>query len=295
MDHTSPLLDKLGDFLGRARNARAKAEPGGLLPKIVDVLIDKGDASTKPDLTSILHDLFSLNKLDLPLEAIKEGDFKKEFAKTATDVLTSILASAGSPGLAIASKAAIKILRSRIEACGVDKKSSVVRGLAVKPDGHGQDVILYFVEEDEQGFPKLPEVDGSTMLALGVLQTGFQNWAVKLSLVANMVTKQEEANLIVSGSDMGQNTTVLARTEIGPPKGRQLRMVFNTAKKFTSDEFESNVAHEFGHALGVVHEDVVQDGSQVMNSQLVGVTQPQGPTPKSTDLGAAIFKGWRPA
>ena len=109
-----------------------------------------------------------------------------------------------------------------------------------------------------------------------------------------MVTKHEDANLIVSGADLGQNTTILARTEIGPPKGRQLRMVFNLSKPFTSDAFESNVAHEFGHALGVVHEDVVQDGTQVMNSMLLGVKEPQGPG-KNTDLGAAIFMGWRPA
>ena len=293
MDHRAPLVEKLSDFLARATNASDKAAPGGLLPKIADALLGSGNAGAKTEIVGILRDLFSLNQLDLPLDAIKESDFKQEFATKAGDVLSLILAGAGSPGLALASKVAIKILKSRIEACGADKNSSVVRGLPVKPDDHGQDVILYYVE-DKNGIPVLPKVDGSEMLALGILQAGFQNWASRLNLVANMVTKQEEANLIVSGADLGANTTILARTEIGPPKGRQLRMVFNLSKPFTSDEFESNVAHEFGHALGIMHEDVVQDGTQVMNSQLVGVKEPQGPG-KDTDLGAAIFKGWRPA
>jgi hypothetical protein len=294
MDHTSPFREKIDNLLERTLNASAKAEPGGLLPKLARELIGGSDASLAPDLVSILQELFAQQKLDLPLAALKAKDFKPEFASLASTVLSEMLTTAGQPGLALASKAAIKLLKSRIDACGVLRSMKSVPGPGVKRT-NGQDVILYLVarENDSVGNAVLPEVNGSKPLAFGLLQRGFINWAKRLDLVVNMVSEQKDANLLVTGAHLGANSTVLARTEIGPPQGRQLRMVFNLDKKDLSpDMFVSNVAHEFGHALGIVHEDVVQDGLQVMNSMLLGVKNPQGPGGR-TDLQAAIFHGWR--
>jgi len=290
MDHTSPLREKIDNLLERTLNASTKAEPGGLFPKLARELIGGGDASLAPDLVSILQDLFAQQKLDLPLAALKAKDFKPEFASLASTVLGSMLTTAGQPGLALASKAAIKLLKSRIDACGVLPSMKSVPGPGVKRE-NGQDVILYFVESDGDN-AMLPEVNGNKALAFGLLQKGFMKWATRLDLIVNP-EDQKNANLLVTGAHLGANSAVLARTEIGPPQGRQLRMVFNLDKKdFTPDLFVSNVAHEFGHALGIVHEDVVQDGLQVMNSTLLGVSNPQGPGGR-TDLQAAIFHGWR--
>jgi hypothetical protein len=291
MDHTSPFREKIDNLLERTLNASTKAEPGGLLPKLARELIGGGDASLAPDLVAILQELFAQQKLDLPLAALKAKDFKPEFASLASTVLSSILTASGQPGLASASKAAIKLLKSKIDACGVLPNMKSVPGPGVKQQS-GQDVILYFVESDSDGNALLPEVSGSKTLGFGLLQKGFMNWGRKLDLVVNPAD-QKDANLLVTGAHLGANSAVLARTEIGPPQGRQLRMVFNLDKKdLTPDQFESNVAHEFGHALGIIHEAVVQDGSQVMNSMLLGVKKPQGPGGR-TDLQAAVFQGWR--
>jgi hypothetical protein len=291
MDHRSAFREKIDHLLERTLNASAKAEPGGLLPRLARELLAGGDAALEPDLVAILQELFTQQKLDLPLAALKAKDFKPEFANLAATALGSVLAGAGQPGLALASKAAIKLLKSRIDACGVLPNIRSVPGPPVKQQ-HGQDVILYFVESDASGNAILPEVNGSKTLGFGLLQKGFMNWGRKLDLVVN-AADQEDANLLVTGAHLGAASAVLARTEIGPPQGRQLRMVFNLDKTDLSPEmFESNVAHEFGHALGIVHEAVVQDGTQVMNAMLLGVRKPQGPGPR-TDLQAAVAQGWR--
>jgi hypothetical protein len=294
MDHKSPFRDKINDLLERTLNASTKAEPGGLLPKIAKELIGGGDAAVTNDLVSVLQELFAQQKLDLPLAALKAKDFKPEFANLASTALTEILTSAGHPGLAVASKAAVKLLKSRIDGCGVLRNHKSLPGPGVKQE-NGQDVILYFVEMDNTpaGNALLPEVNGSKTLGFGLLQKGFMNWGRKLDLVVNLTSNQQDANLLVTGAHLGKNSSVLARTEIGPPQGRQLRMVFNLDKTdLTPDLFESNVAHEFGHALGIVHEAVVQDGTQVMHAMLLGVKKPQGPGGRS-DLDAAVFQGWR--
>jgi hypothetical protein len=298
LDHNSSLADKFGDLLARTRNAIKKSEAGGLIPRIAQEFLGGGDAGNAPELVSILRDLFTDNKLNLPLDSDSAGDFKPEFATQAKNVLSGILTAAGKPGLAFATREAIDILKKRIAACGADPNSTHVPGLPVEVE-HDQDVILYFVERDGQKNPILPEVEGSTKIAFGTLQRGFLQWAMRLDMVVRLTTQHELANLIVTGENLGENTSILARTDIGPPHGRQLRMVFNTAKKFTRDLFESNVAHEFGHALGIFHEDVVQDDTQVMNSMLLGVKEPLPPDtppntpPRMTDLGAAIFRGWK--
>jgi len=290
VDNTTPFRDKINSLLERTLNASKKAESGGLLPRIAKELI--GDANLSPELVPILQELFAQEKLNLPLNADKADDFKPEFASHAASILSGVLTAAGQPGLALASRAAIDLLKSRIDACGVVPAAKAVNGLPVKQE-NGQDVILYFVESDSAGNPLLPEVNGSAMLAFGLLQRGFMHWAKRLELVVNMETDQKAANLLVTGAHLGANSSVLARTEIGPPQGRQLRMVFNLDKKnLTPELFTSNAAHEFGHALGIVHEAVVQDGSQVMNGTLLGVTKPQGPGGR-TDLQAAVFQGWR--
>jgi len=287
MNHQSLPGEKFRAFLNRTINANSKAEIGGLFPKIAESLIGGGDASKKGDVTAILRDLFALEKLDLPLDANKEGDFNDGFVTQASALLSGILTKAGRPELAIASTAGIELLRKFIESsCGQDTTAEKVSGLPVD-NKNGVDFILYFVESKDRQ-PNLPLVDGSRMTALEVLEKGFKNWSRRLKLIVNMEAEQDKANLIVTSADLGKNSSVLARTEIGPPRGQQLRMVFNESKTFTRDEFESNVAHEFGHLLGVFHEDVdVNDQLLVMHGTLLGVKQPQ-----DADLNAAAARGW---
>src|SRR5687768_13449781 len=124
MNHNSPLLEKVGDLLARTRNAMRKADAGGLIPRIAQELIAGGDAANSPELVSILRDLFAGNKLNLPLNADTAGDFKPEFASHAKDVLSGILTAAGQPGLALASRTAIDILKKKIDACGADRNAT---------------------------------------------------------------------------------------------------------------------------------------------------------------------------
>lgn len=291
MNNQSPLPAKINHLLERVVDASNKASAGGILPKLAQDLIGSGDLKLVPALTAVLQELFVQGKLDLPQGAATANHVTPAVVNQATAALSAALTAAGHPGLAAVSAAAIDLLKSKISSCGVLTNTPQIPGPGVGID-HDQDVILYFVEFDNNRDAILPPVKGSKALAYGLLQRGFINWATRLNLIVNRVSNHQEANLVVTGAHMG-NGPVLARTEIGPPQGRQLRMVFNLDKTdLSADEFESNVAHEFGHALGIVHEDVRQDGTQVMNDTLLGVKDPQGPGEK-TDLQAAQFYGWR--
>lgn len=289
MDSKSPLEEKKDGLISRIRNSIEKSKSGGILPEIARKILG---SDAQPDVVdsvaSVLGDLFSIGDLKLPLEAIKKEQYKDEFGTQARDVLATILAASGHPALALASSEALKIIKGRIDECGARVTDQPVKGPSVRTNADGADVVLYFVEKDGS-VENLPEVDGDRAKAAGALDQAFANWASNLDMEVSRVFDHSKANLIVTGFDFGTSTTMLAKTDIGPPRGIQLRMIFNTAKKFTRDQFISNAGHEFGHALGVFHEDVDQgDRSLIMHGTNLGVTDPQ-----DADVDAAVRRGWK--
>jgi hypothetical protein len=207
-------------------------------------------------------------------ELIKTGDFAP-VGKKVTDALVDKLEDSieqfqkNAPGILavdrILGRKAIKRLLTR-EGCGVTSRRPTDPGPAsprpdpLSPVPH---VILYKIIS-------LPRIGlhGTFDESFGLLNAAFAAWQVHLNLKVDVTDKQENANLVISTDQLkGAPVNYLALTDIGPPNGRQLRMVFDVAESWDADTFRSCAAHEFGHALGVWHKDVPQQG-QLMNDTL---------------------------
>ena len=207
-------------------------------------------------------------------ELIRGGEFTLD-GKKVTDALVNKLEDAieqfqkNSPGILavdrILGRKAIKRLFTR-RGCGgttrrpTDPGPAMPRPDPLSPVPH---VILYKIVT-------LPRIGlhGTFDESFGLLNAAFASWQVHLHLKVDVTEKQENANLVVSADQLqGAPPNFIALTDIGPPNGRQLRMVFDVAESWDADTFRSCAAHEFGHALGVRHRDVPQEG-QLMNDSL---------------------------
>jgi hypothetical protein len=136
----------------------------------------------------------------------------------------------------------------------------------------------------------LPPIEGSPFLARSKLKQGFENWEGVLNVDITRTPDRTKANLLVTGKDFGPEVddSVLALTDIGPPHGVQIRMVFDTAERsLTREQFVALAAHELGHALGIKHAEV-PGNAHLMSDTLSTVTEPD-----AADMAAAERHNWK--
>lgn len=288
-------VDQAARVFQRFENAAKKKPLLGRISEKLVAMAAGGDASTSPAdkelVLAALQRLVAEGILDLPLDAVSEIDFQSSFLETAQSALSSVLVNLKHPefaGILALSVPAIKLINNSFNRCGSTTKGNPPPGPDIKVED-GQPVVVYFVEEDANGSPLLPKVDGSPKTARKLLMTGFQRWAGVLNLGLDRTDDPAEANLFVTGRDFGREVpdSVLALTDIGPPRGVQLRMVFDTAEAYSSrDQFIAVAAHELGHALGIHHSDVASSGD-LMSPFLSQITEPG-----DADKRAAQKLGW---
>lgn len=295
---SEPIQTKVDDLVRLVLDADAK-DSGGLFKKISEELVGANNGAVVNELSKVLKGLQIIGKLDLPVAPTTSSQFKTEFALTAKQVLHDILLAHGQPGLSLASDLAMDIvMKSAHIECGAGKTvdaqgqsiAQTIEGPAITRDPSDRDVIFYFIEEDGSGEPKLPPIGGDRVRARGALRRAFTKWGKVLKIATVPVPQQERSHLLITGARLGSSSSLLARTDIGPPRGQQLRMLFNLDKtNLTEEQFVANVSHEFGHALGISHRDVDQNNeSLVMHGTNLGVS-----VPTSADIAAAVSKGWR--
>lgn len=296
LNATDSIKTKVGDFQQIIDDAEAKLS-GGLFEAISKELVGPNNPIVG-DLSKVLKGLQVIGKLKLPAGPTTGSQLTAQHALLAKQVLHEILVVHGQPGLSIASDLAMDlVMKSAHTECGAGKTvdasgqsvAQTINGPDISRDTSDRDLIFYYIEEDDDGVPKLPPINGSPKLARSSLRRAFTRWARSLMISTVPVANQNEAHLLITGASYS-DPTLLARTDIGPPRGQQLRMVFNLNKTdFTEERFIANVSHEFGHALGISHRDVDQsDESLVMHGTNLGVGDPT-----DTDIAAAVSKGWR--
>jgi hypothetical protein len=131
---------------------------------------------------------------------------------------------------------------------------------------NGRHVIVYWLEEDENGMPKLPAIDGDPRHARSLLQSAFFAWKGKLRIDVAAAAEPENANLIITGKDLRTygDGDVVALMDMGSPYGRKLRIIFDLSKEdLTKSQFQAVVAHWLGHILGIRRQDVEETGDLI--------------------------------
>jgi len=271
--------------------------PGGklaLLERLATTLLDKGvnDPPAKDNLLKALKRLAVDGKFKLPDGNVADNQLSG-LATLAQNAIKVALAGSGVPQLALISElsaGAIKFINNSFDQCGGNDVSNPPPGPPVELK-NGRHVIVFWVEEDENGLPMLPAVGGDPRFARSRLVRAFESWEVRLKMDVTRTDDRTAANLIVSGRTFGSEVddSVLALTDIGPPNGTQVRMIFDLAEiHLSKDDFEACAAHEFGHAIGIKHADVSQSQPlQLMNGTISAIREPQ-----DDDLAAAVRKGW---
>jgi len=127
------------------------------------------------------------------------------------------------------------------------------------------------------------KIDGIPFGFIDPLIDAFNSWCRHLNLEVRHTREIADANLVVSFDQLiGAPDNYLAVTDIGPPNGRQLRMVLDATKTWEEDSFRACAAHEFGHVLGLTHDDARHVG-QLMNDSL----DKRVMVPGSVDIEAA--------
>jgi Matrixin len=263
-----------------------------LLDRVATALTAKGsnDIASKDNLAKALKRLLVDGKLHLPESAVPDAELPPLLGQ-ATAAIKAALAASGQPHLALLgelSAGAIKFINNSFDRCGGNDISNPPPGPELG-NNNGKPVIVFWLEEDENGLPVLPAVAGDPRFARTRLMLAFEHWQGRLNLDITQTDDRSKANLIVTGRTFGAEVddSVLALTDIGPPRGVQLRMVFDLAETtLTKDQFEATASHELGHALGIHHRDV-PEASQLMSPMLSDIVAPQ-----EGDLRAAVAKGW---
>jgi len=101
-------------------------------------------------------------------------------------------------------------------------------------------------------------------------------WAQVCNIVIKIESNNKKnANVIVSTEKLGQGPTVLGMGQIGPPGNRQLTLQYEALHTFDLDTFLTTTAHEFGHVLGIKHEDVGGKGQLMFGFKQSGIAEPQ--------------------
>lgn len=280
------------------------ADKKKILAKIAKELIRRNaglSTESEGTVSKALERLFAENSLQLPdLAKPDDAAIKKDFVSLAENAIKIALFASGQPALMAAGPlgaAGIRWLADKFNRCGGIERGDPAAGPVITQDAHGRHVIRYFVEEDANGEPLLPKVEGSAELARSILELAFGSWEMFFKLDIVRTADPADANLLVTGrvfDNTEVDSSVVALTDIGPPGGLsgrkpvQLRMVYDLGETFeTRVEFEAAAAHEMGHVLGVRHRDIADPANQLMNGTLHGVT-----IPRRQDLDAATRKGW---
>lgn len=146
------------------------------------------------------------------------------------------------------------------------------------PDLHA---IRYFIVDNI-----FPKVDGLNAAQTEfVFEEALDSWQRICNFVRKRSPVIEEANVVVSVESLNLGSDVLGVGDIGPPGKNQLRLRFEKNRHFTASVFLATAAHEFGHCLGIRHEDMSGPGA-LMNPRLQdGILEP-----KAQDIAAAKLK-----
>lgn len=268
-----------------------------LLDKIADSLVGQGggDLADRDNLLKAIKRLAVDGKFTLPEGNVPANQIGG-LATLAQGAIKLVLSNSGIPQLALidaVSAGAIKFINNSFDQCGGNDVANPPAGPPIEVK-NGRHVVVYYLEEGENKLPQLPAVGGDPRFARTRLTRAFEHWEARLKMDVTQTDDHTAANLIISGRTFGSeiDDSVLALTDIGPPNGTQIRMIFDLAEiHLTKDDFEACAAHEFGHAIGIRHADVSQSQPlQLMNATLGTVKEPQ--KDENGDLAAAVRKGW---
>lgn len=249
------------------------------------------DVAGKENITKALLNL-AANRL-LPLPSGGDIDSLVNTASSALDLFLEKSERSDLVGANNISARAIKLLNKKlkVDPCGGNTKGNPPPG----PDlaqRNGRHVVVYYLEFDENELPRLPKIKGDSRFAQSRLKPAFDAWEGELKLDVVTTDNPEQANLLITGRTFGSEVaafggeSVLALTDVGPPNGQQLRMVFDLAEDdLTMSQFQATAAHEFGHALGVKHAFVDKTGD-LMSPMLSQIS-----TPSADDINAAVKHG----
>jgi matrixin len=133
--------------------------------------------------------------------------------------------------------------------CGVTERRPTDRG--PQSDTLGPRLIRVKVED-------LPRLGAFRRYShsLDVLLASIETWTRHLDLEVRTTFDSADANVVVSCDELfGLPKNHVALTDLGPPNGRQLRVIFDASKPWTDESFQSCAIHEFGHILGIRHSD----------------------------------------
>jgi hypothetical protein len=268
---TKPLIEKM------ARKLLKKYQSGGIASDPSGDLIP-----TEGELIDGLTQLLKEKKLDLGA-ATEADEYKDALLDIVRDTVLNLQKDSGNQLVTdgILGRRMLKWIRERRN-CGVTDQRPLAPGPPLGKDSKGRHVIRYFIEEEtlpdgSKGF-KLPRLGtaGSTNFALFHLSIALESWFMFLNLEVSQTGDPANANLIITTELLPASApdNYLALTDIGPPQRGQLRLTFDKAESWTSDLFQACAAHEFGHALGIRHQDVRQP-RQLMNDTLSDIKEPQ--------------------
>ena len=266
-----------------------------VLDGVVDLLLEGRGAelASKADLFRVLKRLHADGDLPVQVKTLNAGN-KRLLTAAANKAIDVALTSAG---LGVLAGPAKRLSAKAISKIGARIHSDCVSSDMFDPPGGGQvdpTLMLFYIHEKD-GFPQLPAIEEGSgipesqrrILARSRLIKAFKSWQAELEMTITPTTDPDKANLVISGRKLTNvSPETLALTDIGPPHGRQLRMIFDLQETTLSrDQFQSTAAHELGHALGISHRHVPGAGA-LMSPRLSDIQRPT-----QTDVDAAVTNG----
>jgi len=114
----------------------------------------------------------------------------------------------------------------------------------------GENTIRFFVETGHLSKLKgLTESRGRKLL-----NEAWYSWQKVCNLDVKRSGNRTQSNVVVEvGILKGEQASVLAVADIGPPGGNQLLLKFDETELWDDHRFQYTAAHEIGHLLGLFH------------------------------------------